>query len=187
MFFAPRGAARVLVVLVTLICWRGVAVSQVRTLTMSPALQFVSPGSSGSVNLVVDSADNLLAADIGIVYDGSLLSVQPSAATTATGCLLFANTLPDGEVCLALACTTPLAGTNVTLATTEPGHLGATGGGAGSQPRLMYATPSQTNLDNNSVDLDRERAAFAENSVKYQATLRFIGSDAKTLTAINGQ
>ena len=77
---------------------------------------------------------------------------------------------------------------NVTLATTEPGHLGATGGGAGSQPRLMYATPSQTNLDNNSVDLDRERAAFAENSVKYQATLRFIGSDAKTLlTAINGQ
>ena len=29
---------------------------------------------------------------------------------------------------------------------------------------LLYAMPSQTNLDRNTVDMDRERAAFAENT-----------------------
>ena len=38
------------------------------------------------------------------------------------------------------------------------------------------------------VDMDRERATFAENSVKYEATLRFINGYSKTiLSAIQGQ
>jgi flagellar basal-body rod protein FlgB len=53
---------------------------------------------------------------------------------------------------------------------------------------LRYATPSQTNLDRNTVDMDRERASFADNSVKYEATLRFINSHLRTmLEAIKGQ
>jgi flagellar basal-body rod protein FlgB len=48
------------------------------------------------------------------------------------------------------------------------------------QPVLRYAVPSQTNLDSNSVDMDRERAAFADNSVKYEATLRLINANIKT-------
>jgi flagellar basal-body rod protein FlgB len=53
---------------------------------------------------------------------------------------------------------------------------------------LRYATPSQTNLDRNTVDMDRERASFADNSVKYEATLRFINSSVRTmLDAIKGQ
>jgi flagellar basal-body rod protein FlgB len=53
---------------------------------------------------------------------------------------------------------------------------------------LRYARSSQTNLDGNTVDMDRERASFADNSVKYEATLRFINSQIKTLTsAITGQ
>ena len=53
---------------------------------------------------------------------------------------------------------------------------------------LLYATPSQTNLDRNTVDMDRERANFADNSVKFEATLRFINSSARTmLDAIRGQ
>ncbi len=53
---------------------------------------------------------------------------------------------------------------------------------------LRYATPSQTNLDRNTVDMDRERASFADNSVKYEATLRFINSHLHTmLEAIKGQ
>jgi flagellar basal-body rod protein FlgB len=78
-----------------------------------------------------------------------------------------------------------------TVSTTNPAHIGSAspnlnGGLAGSD--LLYATPSQTNLDRNTVDMDRERASFADNSVKYEATLRFISQSVKTqLSAINGQ
>ena len=54
--------------------------------------------------------------------------------------------------------------------------------------RLGYAVQSQPSVDGNSVDLDRERAAFADNTVRYEATLRFINSQVKTmLSAITGQ
>ena len=46
---------------------------------------------------------------------------------------------------------------------------------------LKYSAPSQTNLDSNTVDMDRERASFVDNSVKYEATLRFINTDVRTL------
>jgi len=73
------------------------------------------------------------------------------------------------------------------LAASQPGHVAAAAG-ARAKPNLLYARPSQTSLDNNSVDMDRERAAFADNSVKYEATLRFINGQAKTLLeAIKGQ
>lgn len=48
-------------------------------------------------------------------------------------------------------------------------------------PALRYATPSQTNLDGNTVDMDRERASFADNAVRYEATLRFINGSLRTL------
>lgn len=55
-------------------------------------------------------------------------------------------------------------------------------------PSLLYALPAQTNLDANSVDMDRERAAFADNAIKVEATLRFINSGVRSmLDAIKGQ
>ena len=75
----------------------------------------------------------------------------------------------------------------VAAAATQPQHI-ATAGGARSEPQLLYTRPAQDNLDRNSVDMDRERAVFADNTVKYEATLRFIGSQVKTtLSAITGQ
>ena len=77
------------------------------------------------------------------------------------------------------------------LAASQPGHIGAAGGsgaGGASFSTLRYAMPSQTNLDRNTVDMDRERASFVDNTVKYEATLRFIGGNVKTtLSAITGQ
>lgn len=78
----------------------------------------------------------------------------------------------------------------LTLATASPGHLDRNGQPAGSrgQPDMNYASPAQTNLDSNTVDMDRERANFADNTVRYEATLRFINSQVRTLnTAITGQ
>jgi flagellar basal-body rod protein FlgB len=63
-----------------------------------------------------------------------------------------------------------------------------TSGTLGGGPGLAYTTQSQPSLDGNSVDLDRERANFVDNSVRYEATLRFINGQSKTiLSAIQGQ
>jgi flagellar basal-body rod protein FlgB len=48
-------------------------------------------------------------------------------------------------------------------------------------PDLRYALPSQTSADSNTVDMDRERAAFVDNSVNYEATLRFINGSVRTM------
>jgi flagellar basal-body rod protein FlgB len=77
-----------------------------------------------------------------------------------------------------------------TMTATAPGHIGGNNGAANglTVSTLEYATPSQTNLDRNTVDMDRERASFADNTVKYEATLRFLGQQVKTtLSAITGQ
>lgn len=77
--------------------------------------------------------------------------------------------------------------TGGTLQAAQAGHIAAATG-ARAEPNLLYATASQTNLDRNNVDMDRERAAFADNSVKYEATLRFINGNVRTmLDAIKGQ
>ena len=62
------------------------------------------------------------------------------------------------------------------------GDLLAEGFGNGRMATaLAYAKPSQTNLDSNSVDMDRERAAFADNALKYESTLRFINGSVRTM------
>src|SRR5262249_39088284 len=73
------------------------------------------------------------------------------------------------------------------MAARQAGHIQPTAG-ARAEANLLYASASQTSLDGNSVDMDRERASFADNSVKYEATLRFINQDVRTmLDAIKGQ
>jgi flagellar basal-body rod protein FlgB len=75
------------------------------------------------------------------------------------------------------------------LAGTDDRHLATEGPSAAMrESQLLYAAPSQTNLDANTVDMDRERASFADNAVKYQATLQFINGGLRTmLEAIKGQ
>jgi flagellar basal-body rod protein FlgB len=55
-------------------------------------------------------------------------------------------------------------------------------------PELAYAVQTEPSQDGNSVDLDRERANFVDNSIRYESTLRFINGHVKTmLAAIQGQ
>ena len=69
---------------------------------------------------------------------------------------------------------------------TSSGHMDLTNLGGGQ--KLGYSAQSQPNMDNNTVDLDRERANFVDNAVRYEATMRFINGTAKTmLSAITGQ
>ncbi|MFT3813649.1 MAG: flagellar basal body rod protein FlgB [Acidovorax sp.] len=73
---------------------------------------------------------------------------------------------------------------------TDPRHIplpaAVTGQGPGSL--LGYSVQTEPSIDRNTVDLDRERANFVDNAVRYEATLRFINGNAKTmLSAIQGQ
>jgi flagellar basal-body rod protein FlgB len=52
---------------------------------------------------------------------------------------------------------------------------------ARSEAQLRWALPAQTNLDRSTVDMDRERASFAENALKYDAALRFINGQVRTM------
>jgi flagellar basal-body rod protein FlgB len=52
--------------------------------------------------------------------------------------------------------------------------------GGRAQPAMRYVHPAQTNLDGNSVDMDRERANFMDNALKFDATLRFINGNVRT-------
>lgn len=71
------------------------------------------------------------------------------------------------------------------IAATHARHLAGTG--AAGQPAMLYRAQEQASGDGNSVDMDRERANFADNAVRYEATLRFINSGMRqTLSAIRG-
>ncbi len=72
------------------------------------------------------------------------------------------------------------AGSTPGLHASRQGHISAAASIA-AEPRLLYASASQTSLDRNTVDMDRERASFAENAVKYEATLRFINASVRTM------
>ena len=77
---------------------------------------------------------------------------------------------------------------SVSLSTTNAGHIGGgTSASAPGSPDLKYRTPLAPALDGNTVDTQLEQAAFAENSVRYQATLTMLNNKFRTLlTAIMG-
>ncbi len=76
----------------------------------------------------------------------------------------------------------------VHLSTTQSGHIGgAASADATANPDLKYRTPLAPSLDGNTVDAQLEQSAFAENAVRYQATLTFLNSKFRGLiTALTG-
>ncbi|MEE4205898.1 MAG: flagellar basal body rod protein FlgB [Erythrobacter sp.] len=55
-------------------------------------------------------------------------------------------------------------------------------GGAGEAGHLVYRRPAMASLDGNTVELGREQVAFAENALRYSATLSFIEGKVSTIT-----
>jgi flagellar basal-body rod protein FlgB len=76
----------------------------------------------------------------------------------------------------------------VRMATTAAGHIEAATLNGVPAPELKYRVPLAPAIDGNTVDTQLEQAAFAENTVRYQATLTFVSSKLRGLmTAITGQ
>ena len=75
---------------------------------------------------------------------------------------------------------------NLALERSAVGHLAGTAGTAKAE--LTFRQPVQSSADGNTVEMDVERAEFAENALRYEAGLTFISGRIKTLlTAIQGQ
>jgi flagellar basal-body rod protein FlgB len=73
------------------------------------------------------------------------------------------------------------------MSVTSSAHLGFNDG-AGLGAELKYRNPYQASLDGNTVEMPVEQAAFAENNVRYQASLGFINARIAELSfAIAGQ
>lgn len=59
---------------------------------------------------------------------------------------------------------------------------------SGKGTPLQYRMPEQGSFDGNTVEVHRETANFTENAVRYEAALRFLNGQIKTLgMAVNGQ
>ncbi|MFI4894910.1 MAG: flagellar basal body rod protein FlgB [Steroidobacterales bacterium] len=109
-----------------------------------------------------------LAAASGSAAGGTTASATGNAATPSSSLPLTAAT----------SSTQPQAGT--------VGSADAVGGSIASSA-LKYRVPMAPSLDGNTVDEQLEQSAFAENSVRYQATLTFLNSALRDLmTAITG-
>ena len=72
----------------------------------------------------------------------------------------------------------------VVMTSSRPGHIDS-GRGAGavvlSTADLAPREPTQPSIDGNTVDLDAERAAFADNTVRYEASYAFLNHQIKQL------
>jgi flagellar basal-body rod protein FlgB len=78
------------------------------------------------------------------------------------------------------------SGGNLAMTTTASGHQQASSD-FGSV-RLMYRGETQSSVDGNTVNMDVERAQFAENAIQYEAGITFISGQLKTLmSAIQSQ
>lgn len=76
----------------------------------------------------------------------------------------------------------PTAG-GVALATTTAGQLSGNPA-VTADAGLLYRTPAQGSVDGNTVDMDAERAAFADNSVHYEFNLNRISQQIKNMLAV---
>jgi flagellar basal-body rod protein FlgB len=76
---------------------------------------------------------------------------------------------------------------NVTLQTTAPGHIAPSSASNSTADAMLYNTAPQPSLDGNTVDMDTQRAQFAEATVHYQAAFTFLNGQIKTiLSALQG-
>jgi flagellar basal-body rod protein FlgB len=74
----------------------------------------------------------------------------------------------------------------VTMVRTSPLHLDSSERLSGGE--LKYRIPLQPSLDGNTVEAPVEQAAFADNAVRYQASLMFINRRITSIeSALTGQ
>lgn len=80
------------------------------------------------------------------------------------------------DIDFASALRNALGGTSEKLpvALTAPSHLEGAAGTSILGSSVMYRKPLQPSADGNTVDMDVERAQFADNALRYEASVTFV-------------
>jgi flagellar basal-body rod protein FlgB len=80
------------------------------------------------------------------------------------------------DIDFASALQVALSGTSaaVPVVKTSPMHLEGNSGAAVMGAPVMYRKPVQPSADGNTVDMDIERAQFADNALRYEASVTFV-------------
>jgi flagellar basal-body rod protein FlgB len=68
----------------------------------------------------------------------------------------------------------------IKLQTTQEDHISLSSDAVGQH--VEYRVPQQNSADNNTVDMQMEKAAFAENSIRYQTALDILSRRISGLT-----
>ena len=105
----------------------------------------------------------------------------------ATGSHSTASVASPGSGTQVMSTSSSLA---AALAASHPAHLTSTSaaGSTASGAELLYRAPRQDSIDGNTVELDAERAQFADNAVRYEASISAVNGKLKSLlAAISGQ
>lgn len=71
----------------------------------------------------------------------------------------------------------------VNLARTQAGHI-AGSSTVGLPVAMLYRTPTQDAIDGNTVDPDLERGQFADNALRYDASLRMLNGQIRTMQTV---
>jgi flagellar basal-body rod protein FlgB len=79
-----------------------------------------------------------------------------------------------------------LAGTSSKLPVvqTSPMHFGGSTGDSILGSPVMYRRPVQPSADGNTVDMDVERAQFADNALRYEASVKFVSEQLKGMLSV---
>ena len=73
------------------------------------------------------------------------------------------------------------------MAGTAPHHLSSSPGENVMGAPVMFRNVVQPSADGNTVDMDVERAQFADNALRYEASVKFVDGQIKSvLTALQG-
>lgn len=90
------------------------------------------------------------------------------------------------DVDFASALQNALAGTpsRLPVAQTSSMHFGGNTGDSILGSPVMYRKPVQPSADGNTVDMDVERAQFADNALRYEASVRFVSEDLKGMLSV---
>ncbi|MCP5144827.1 MAG: flagellar basal body rod protein FlgB [Gammaproteobacteria bacterium] len=99
----------------------------------------------------------------------------------------LANSDTPGYQARDLDFSTLFSNAGVSLSRTASGHVGGrTESVAGA--RLVYRTPMQASLDQNTVDPQEEHGRFMQNALQYEASVRLLnGRISGLLSAIRGE
>lgn len=93
------------------------------------------------------------------------------------------------DINFANALQSALGGTSAQLPVVQTSNMHLEGNADGSilGAPVLYRKPVQPSADGNTVDMDVERAQFADNALRYEASAKFAGDKLKEiLTAIQG-